>query len=268
MYAILFLFLMYVGAAGLIYLFQTGFVYFPAKEIVSTPHELGLAYEAVTLHTEDGVELSSWFIAVENPRATVIICHGNAGNVSNRMNLIRMFHSLSLNVLIFDYRGFGASSGKPSEVGTYRDAEAAWRYVVDDRNVKPEDIVVYGESLGGAIAARLAMQHKPGGLVLQSTFTSMPELACRLYRFFPVRLLCRFSYNTAEYLSGVDCPTLVIHSRNDEIVPYSQGWDLYVLAREPKEFLEIEGGHNDGLLISEEKFIGGINGFLQTQLCR
>ncbi len=262
-YPILCLVLVYFGIACFFYAFQGSLVFSPTKQIVSTPHELGLAYEAVTLHTRDGVELSAWFVGAENARSTVIVCHGNGGNISNRMALVRMFNGLSLNVLVFDYRGFGASSGKPSEKGTYRDAEAAWRYIVNDRGIPPDHIVVYGESLGGAVAAWLAEGHKPGALILQSCFNSIQKLAFGFYRFLPVRLISRFNYNTAEYVAGVSCPILIVHSRMDEVVPFSQGQELYALAKEPKEFLEIEGGHNDGLLISEEKFVGGVNLFLQ-----
>jgi len=196
----------------------------------------------------------------------ILFCHGNAGNISHRLESIQIFHRLGLNVFIFDYRGYGRSEGKPSEIGTYRDVEAVWQYLVEERQVSPNRIVVFGRSLGGAVAAWSANRHTPGALILESAFTSVPDIAAKLYPYLPVRLLSRFKYNTAEYLDEVDCPVLIVHSREDEIMPFSHGKQLFERARGPKEFLEISGTHNEGFITSEKRYIEGLNTFISEYL--
>jgi fermentation-respiration switch protein FrsA (DUF1100 family) len=241
----------YCALCVILYLTQARLVYFPFREIEATPRSLGLAYEDVKLRTSDGVELSAWFIPREGARGTVLFCHGNAGNISHRLHVIGMFHGLGFAVLIFDYRGYGASQGSPTERGTYLDAEAAWNWLANERKVPPQKIVLFGESLGGAVASWLAKEHTPGALVLQSTFTSLPDIGARLYWWLPVRLLARFRYDARSYVRQARCPVLVAHSPSDEIVPYALGRQLFDTANEPKEFLQLSGSHNDGLLPSD-----------------
>jgi fermentation-respiration switch protein FrsA (DUF1100 family) len=172
----------------------------------------------------------------------VLFCHGNAGNVSHRLDTLQFFRSLGLGTLIFDYRGYGRSDGSPSEKGTYRDAEAAWRHLVEQRQIPPERIVILGRSLGGAVAARLAADQRPGALVVESAFTSVPDLAARMFPVYPVHLLARIRYNTLKWIRRVHCPVLVVHSRDDEMIPFRHGRRLFEAAPEPKEFLELRGG--------------------------
>lgn len=258
--------LLYGVLAGLLFVFQSHLVYFPEKDMIATPHDVKLPYEAVFFPTSDGVEIAAWFVPAEKSRGVVLICHGNGGNISHRLPLIKMLNELSLSCLIFDYRGFGRSTGKPTEQGTYRDADAAWSYLIDGRGIDPGKIVILGESLGGAVGAWLAREHTPAALIVQSTFTSLTDLGQKLYPFFPVRLLSRFNYSTAQYLCVVDCPVLIAHSRDDELVPYSHGCELFGVAREPKEFVEMEGDHNSGPVVSEAKLQEGISKFLQKHL--
>ncbi len=242
--------------------FQSRLVYFPYRSIAVTPGAIGLPYKPVRFDASDGTRLSAWFIPADNARGVILFCHGNAGNISHRLESIQIFHRLGLSTLIFDYRGYGDSEGKPDEQGTYRDAEAAWRFLVDEQGVSTNDIIVFGRSLGGCIAAWLARKHTPRALILESTFTSVPDVAAKLYPFLPVRLLSRFSYNAREYVREVNCPVLIIHSRNDDIIPFSCGKRLFEAANEPKEFVQISGSHNEGFLTSGKRYEDGIESFI------
>jgi len=252
----------YLVAGALLYLGQRRLVYFPTRATVATPDMWGLAYEEVWLRTSDGVKLHGWFVPAEGARAYVVFCHGNAGNISHRLESLEIFHKLGLATLVFDYRGYGRSEGRPTEEGTYRDAEAAWDYLVGERGVAQEKVVVFGRSLGGPIAAHLAATREPGALILESTFTSAPEVAQRMLPIFPARWLCRIEYPTAEFVAGVRCPVLVVHSPEDELIAWRFGRGVFEVAREPKEFLEISGTHNEGFLTSGRTYVEGLDRFL------
>ena len=195
-----------LGLLIFLYLTQDRLLYFPISRISATPADIDLPFETINLITADGVKLSSWFIPAEGARGVVLFFHGNAGNISHRLDSIQVFHRLGFSVFIIDYRGYGQSEGKPSEQGIYLDAEAAWQYLVDERRIPPEHIVLFGRSLGGAVAVWLAQQHTPGILILESTFTSVPDVAAKHYPFLPVRWLSRFQYNSLERLPTIKCP--------------------------------------------------------------
>jgi len=252
----------YTGMLLLVYFLQDRLLYFPFKEIDANPAAIQLPFEDVRLATSDSTTISAWWIPAHNERAVLLFCHGNAGNISHRLDSLQIFNRLGLSVLIFDYRGYGASTGLPSENGTYLDAEAAWRYLVEVQKKQPEEIILFGESLGGAVAAEIALRHRPGGLILMSSFTSIPELAGMLYPFLPARWLSKFCYATIDKIGSIAAPTLIIHSPDDEIVPYAQGRALYEKAAGPKEFLQIKGGHNEGFLVSGELYVQGLNHFI------
>ncbi len=252
----------YIIFAGFLFIFQSNYIYFPERVLSADPASIGLSFERVSLETTDRVKLSGWFIPSEGAGGVVLFCHGNAGNIAHRLESIQIFHRLGLDVLIFDYRGFGQSEGKPSESGTYKDAEAAWRYLVEDRQVNPNEIIVFGRSLGAAVASWLAHSHTPGALILESSFTSLPDIAAILYPYLPVKLLLRFKYNTVQDLDGVNCPVLIVHSRDDEIMPFSHGRRLFEMASEPKKFLEISGTHNEGFITSGKDYEKGLNAFI------
>ena len=237
--------------------------YFPAKEVKGSPTEVGLSYEAVSFRTADNVGLSGWFVPADNPRGTVLFCHGNAGNISHRVGTLRAFHEMGLDVFIFDYRGYGNSEGKPSEEGLYRDVDAAWGYLTGVRGIEAKRIIVVGRSLGGPVAAHVAMEHGPGALVLESTFTSMDELTSGMHSVVPARWFVRGKFKTNEHLSGVTCPVLVIHSLEDEVVPYALGRKVFEAAKEPKQFLEIQGTHNGGYEVSQKVYREGWERFLK-----
>jgi len=252
----------YIGFASYLALFQSRFIYFPEEEITLTPTAIGLPYDNVVCKTDDGIKLHGWFIPAEKHRGVLLFCHGNAGNVSHRLETIRLFNRLGLSTFIFDYRGYGNSEGKPTEKGTYFDAEAAWKYLIQERSIKSSEIIIFGKSLGGAVAAWLAHKHTPVALIIESTFTSIRDLGAKLYPLLPVRLLSRFNYNTADYLRNVNCPVLIMHSREDEFVPFYHGRQLYESANKPKEFFELEGLHNDGFVKSAGQYENNLHGFI------
>jgi fermentation-respiration switch protein FrsA (DUF1100 family) len=221
-------------------------VYFPEKEIRPVLEPLGLTPEWVFFEAQDGVRLSAWYAAKQGARGVILFFHGNGGNVSHYQASLALFSRLGYSSFTLDYRGYGKSEGAPSEKGTYLDAEASWQYLVRRLDVPPDRIIVYGRSLGGAIAAWLARKHTPRMLVLESAFTSLRDVAAHLYPWAPTRLLLGDRYNTASYVREVRCPVLVIHSPDDEIVPYAHGLRLYERAKPPKRFLGIRGRHNTG----------------------
>jgi fermentation-respiration switch protein FrsA (DUF1100 family) len=179
---------------------------------------------------------------------------------------LKIFHDLGLSTLIIDYRGYGESQGSISEKGTYLDAETGWNYLNGVKGFPPEKIIVFGRSLGAAIAAYIAGREKPGGLILESAFTSVPDMGARMYPYMPVRLLSRYKYDARKALQSVTCPVLVVHSPHDDIIPFENGLQLYETARQPKRFLEIRGDHNEGFYVSGNIYIDGLKEFVTSTL--
>jgi hypothetical protein len=256
------LFLVYIVMTGFVYFGQQGMVFVPAREMAATPADIGLHFEDVVMRTRDNVRISAWYIPAQEERAVLLFCHGNAGNNSHRLDSIQLFHDLHLSVLIFDYRGYGKSEGSPTEEGTYLDAEAAWDHLINIKHVQPEKIVLFGRSLGGAVAAEVALRHKVGALIIESGFTSVPELGGKYYPFLPVKLLSRYSYATVDKVSKINAPKLFIHSPYDEIIPLHHGKALYDNASPPKEFLQIDGDHNNGFRESGSVYTDGLYRFI------
>jgi pimeloyl-ACP methyl ester carboxylesterase len=259
---ILFFYLVLIG-----YLFfnQRRMVYFPLREIADTPAAVGLPYREIVFKTSDGLRLCGWMVGDEDNREVVLFCHGNAGNISHRLDSFEIFHRMGLKSFIFDYRGYGKSEGKPSEQGTYRDVEAAWQYLIETEEIPSQRIILFGRSLGGAVAAHLAARSgvNARALILESTFTSVPDLGAQFYPFLPVRMMSRFRYDTRALLAKIKLPVLVIHSPQDELIPFSHGSALFEAAGEPKQFLRISGSHNQGFWDCREEYIAGFRGFLQ-----
>ena len=247
---------------GGIYLLQDKMIYQPWGEITATPSRIGLSFEYISFEASDGVRLHGWFIpAAKTSERALLFFHGNAGNISHRLESIRVFHELGLDLLIFDYRGYGKSEGRPTEEGLYMDGRAAFDFLVE-RGYFPDRIVVFGRSLGGAVAARISLEKAPGALILESTFTSLFDMARRVARLFPVRRLLRSEYPTESIMAGILCPVLVIHSPDDEIIPFCQGERLYERITGPKAFLEIKGDHNGGFILTGEAYRKGLESFL------
>ena len=256
----------YVALAAGAYLFQARLIYFPAigRDDPTTPARLGLPFEDLRLVTADGEIVHAWYVPSPAARGTALFFHGNAGSIAQRIAWLPMLRQLGLNTLLLEYRGYGASSGTPSEAGMYRDAEAAWTHLMAARGSTPEDIVIVGESLGAAVAVQLAQQHAPGALVVISGFTSVPDLAADLYPYLPARALARFDYDSRSRIGSVTCPVFIAHSPDDEVIPYAHGRRLFEAAPEPKEFLELSGGHNEGALFLRQEWVAELSAFLNA----
>jgi fermentation-respiration switch protein FrsA (DUF1100 family) len=244
------LFIMYCGWGLILYFTQPKLLYSPICEVCCTPADIGLRFESVVFESSDGTKLTGWYIPAVNGKFTVLFCHGNGGNIMHRLDNINIFHHLGLSCFIFDYRGYGKSEGKPTESGTYLDAQAAYNWLIHQKRTAPENIIIFGRSLGGSIAAELATKVEAKGLVIESAFTSYVDMGKRIYPYMPVRWFARFRYNTIDYIKQVHYPVMLIHSKDDEIAPFDFGLKLYEAANKPKKFVEISGSHNDGFLVS------------------
>jgi uncharacterized protein len=262
------IFLIFIIAYSIVgwslYFLQSRFLYAPVREVTYTPADINIPFEKIALKTEDGLKIAAWYIPAKNAKYTILFCHGNAGNLTHRLDSINILNEMGLNCLIFDYRGYGDSQGRPTEHGTYMDAAAAWRWLTEKKRIPPQRIIIYGHSLGGSIAAHLAARVNPRALVLESAFTSYEQIGKKFYPYMPVHFFAKFNYNTLEYLKNARCPVLIIHSRNDEIVPFEFGLRLYAAAAEPKRLLEIAGSHNDGFLFSGALYTDGWKDWLRS----
>jgi len=254
----------YAAVVFMVWLTQDRLVYFPhiAGAATATPARAGLAFETVRIPTADGETLAAWWVPATPLRGVVLLLHGNAGSIADRIDYLPHFNAMGHAVLLVDYRGYGSSTGKPSETGTYADAQAAWQWLAAQRGFKPADIVLAGESLGGAVAAELAARVQPRALVLISAFTSAPDLGGEIYPWLPVRLISRYRYDTLGHLRKFGGPVLVAHSRDDEIVPFAHGERLHAAVRGAKALLEMRGGHNEGFLFGRPEQVRQVAAFL------
>jgi len=240
------LFVIYIGLCLFMFLRQDSYVFFPDARIWATPGEEGLAYEDVRPVTADGVSLGAWWIPCERARGSMIFAHGNGGNIGDRVEKAAFFHRLGLSILLFDYRGYGSSGGEVSEEGTYDDMAACAAWVQDRGGGSVTPVLYYGESLGGAVVVQAALERPPDGLILDSTFTSIVDMAKRHYPWLPARWIARIHYDSLARIPSVTCPVLVMHSPEDDIVPFEMGEHLFAAAPEPKRFAAMEGDHNSG----------------------
>lgn len=240
----------YIGLCLFVFLGQSRYVYYPGRTVDSTPGSAGLDFENVSVQTQDGETIAGWFVLAGKDAAdkvnalSVLICHGNGGDIGDRVDQVRRFHDMGFNVLIFDYRGYGTSTGKPTEKGTYYDAMAVWQYLTAEKKIEPRKIVIFGQSLGGGIASWLAEQVHPGALILESTLTSALDMGRRMFPYLPVRLFCTFKYDSLSRVGRIRCPMIVAHSIDDMTVPFEHGQRLFKAANEPKMFVEMRGDHN------------------------
>ncbi|MEA3642997.1 MAG: alpha/beta hydrolase [Lamprobacter sp.] len=252
----------------LLWWLQPRLIFFPYDRLQATPTDWGLDYEEVKPVTEDDVTLHGWLVAPPKPRATaprtLLFFHGNAGNVSHRGDSIRIFTELGFEVLIIDYRGYGRSEGTPSEPGLYQDATAAWDWLTQVRGIPPEEIVLFGRSLGGAVATWLAARTSPAALIVESSFDRMQSLAEVHYPLLSRLVPLRVAFPAVEQMASVHAPVLILHSPDDEIVPVQLGRRLYEAAPDPKGFVELQGGHNEGFLRSKPQYQQALTAFLES----
>jgi len=240
--------LAYAGVCALAFALQERLVFFPGPPPRTTPADRGLAFEEVWLEVE-GERLHLWWlpadvVAPASSRGAVVFCHGNAGSIEQRIGAAAAWVRRGFDVALFDYRGYGASAGTPTEAGTYADARAAYAHVTRTRAHAPSRVLVHGRSLGGAVAVDLAAERPVGGLVLEATFTSLPDVGAAVYPWLPVRALSRLRYASIDKIASVDAPLFAAHDPADTIVPFEFGRRLFDAAREPKVFAEFAGGHN------------------------
>ncbi len=236
----------YLAVCVYVYAAQDSMVFKPSKDFAALPDKARLPYEDIRIHGKDGVSLSAWHFPLEGSKATVLFLHGNSWNMGRFVTTAELYRKLGLACLMIDYRGYGSSSGKPSEEGLYADAESAYRWLTEERKTPSGRIVIAGRSLGGALAARLAAKLPCAGLSLESAFTSLDDEGSYFHPFLPIRLLSKYRFDTAADLAKASCPLLVVHSRDDKTVPFAFGKRLFELApAKPKSFVELRGSHND-----------------------
>ena len=251
-------------------LFEEKLIYFPSREIEATPEALALEHEDVFLDASDGTRIHGWFLPApwrRSPPATVLVCHGNAGNISGRLDRSLLLQGrLGVDVFLFDYRGFGRSEGRPSEEGTYLDAVAGHRHLVEERRIAPERVILFGESLGAAVAIELSLRKTAAALVLEAPFTSIAEMARVAYPFLaPLDSFVRTRYDNLKKIPRVALPLLIFHGRRDPTVPFEHGETLFHAAREPKTFVALEdAGHSDAFLAGGDVYWNAWKSLLQT----
>ncbi|MDA9982310.1 alpha/beta hydrolase [Gammaproteobacteria bacterium] len=253
----------YIAILGMAYFGQSRMIFFPSGAINETPLRIGLGYDDVWLKTNDGTRIHGWYVPKAGARWTMLMLHGNGGNISHRLQTLQILNEIGASTLIIDYHGYGMSEGRPSEQGTYEDAMAAWTYLTETKT-SAANIVVFGRSLGGAVAVWLAAEVNPAGLILESTFTSLTDLAHHHYPLLPVGFISKYKYDSLALVRNITSPVLLLHSRADTIVPFELGIELFDALPGEKSFLEMQGGHNDGFYTSGQKYTIALKAFLES----
>lgn len=237
---------LYLIVLTYIYFSQDQLFFHPSTEIQITPSDVNLAYEDIYITHPDGEKINLWYIPAESDSAnTIIFCHGNAGNISNRMETVMYLNTYNVNIVIFDYRGYGKSGGTPSEENCYQDAIATYDWLSNERKVSSDKIIIFGRSLGGAVAIDLASKRKCKALIVESSFSSSLDIGKLMFPYLPTKYLLKYHFDSMEKIKNINVPLLIAHSQDDDIIPYKLGKRLFEAAKEPKIFLDINGTHND-----------------------
>ncbi len=258
--------LSYVTVLSIVYINQSRLVYNPARTMSRDPAQMGLAYDDLWLTTPDGETLHAWFIPAPAADGTVLYLYGKGGNMSYILADALKLHQLGLNLLLVDYRGYGESSGSPSEQGMYTDVQTAWDYLTATRGIAAPQIVIVGYSMGGGVAAWLAEHTAPAGLILINTFTSLKDRGSEVYPYLPVRQLIRYHYPILERLPQITSPILIAHARDDRTIPIEHGYRLHAAAASPFPLLMTEGGHGAGIAAVARQYPHELQAFLVTVL--
>ena len=246
----------------IMFFFQPAMLFIPYGNMDATPADWGLEYEDVLLQTDDHIQLHGWYISARNAKRTVLFFHGNAGNISHRGDSIKIFHRLGLNVFIPDYRGYGKGEGSPGETGLYEDARSAWHYLLMQRDLQQENIILFGRSMGGAVATKLAAEVQPGALILESVFSSVNDMAKSIMPGLSRLIVLRFNFDNNAMIKQVYSPVLLMHSPDDEIIPFEQGQKVFQAANSPKKMIQLRGDHNSGFLQSQPDYERHIESFI------
>ena len=243
-----------------LYFGQDRMVFYPMREVLVSPDDINLPFEEVRIKVSPTEDVHAWYVPGPDSGngRTVLFCHGNAGNISHRLETLEFLHEMGAAVLLFDYRGYGMSDGEASEENTYADAEACYWWLVEQKSVTPADLVIFGRSLGGAVSVDLASRVVCAGLVVESSFTSVEDMGRRMFPGLPIKYLIRFHFDSVDKISQIDCPVVVTHSPQDEIVPYEMGRRLFEAAKEPKRFVDLTGGHNDRYYFHDKTYRDGL----------
>jgi fermentation-respiration switch protein FrsA (DUF1100 family) len=242
----------YLILVVLMVLFQDKLLFMSSREMIQTPESAGLKAEELRIDTEDSVQIHGWYFPNEDSGKVIVLSHGNAGNISYRIDIARTLLNAGASVVMYDYRGYGLSKGKPSEDGFYKDITAVTHFLIEQKEYSEENIYMYGRSLGGAIAAYAATRFNVGGLVLDSSFINLRSMVKDVYPFVP-SALAKYKFPANEYLKQLEnTPVLIMHSREDEIVGYHNGEELYETAKSPKKFIDLKGGHNENFYLSRD----------------
>lgn len=254
----------YLIIVGYLFFNQKQMVYYPYSKLTATPEDMGIRYENMEIRISDDETVHGWFIPSSDSsnKNVVLFCHGNAGNISNRLYTIQLFQSLNIPLLLFDYRGYGLSKGDPSEENSYQDAQLCYKWLLNTKNYKPENITIFGRSLGGGVGVELSLREKVKGLIIESTFTSAGDIGQNLFPIFPIKWFLKYKYDSITKIKNLECPVLIIHSSKDDLIPYYMGQELYAAATEPKEFFDIFGGHNDREYLQDPLYMDKVKKFV------
>lgn len=254
----------YLLLLGLMFIFQNKLIFLPSPDLLITPERAGLQAEDIWVKTRDGVQLHGWFFPNEESEYVIVMSHGNAGNIGNRIDIAKLLNGIGLSVVLYDYRGYGQSNGTPSEEGIYVDIESVVNYLKTEKGFTENQMVMYGRSLGGAVASYAATKFSVSGLVLDSAFKNLKAMVGDLYPFVPAAL-ARYEFSTEKYLEKIPgIPVMIMHSQNDDIVSISHARHLFKLAKEPKRFVELRGGHNNNFYASTDIYSRNWREFIQV----
>jgi fermentation-respiration switch protein FrsA (DUF1100 family) len=261
---ILLLIVIFIAASVVFYTWiENRFVFYPQSSFDLTPEELRLEYKDVYFNSGDGNSLHGWFFPLQTGGPVILFFHGNAGNISHRLENVRLLTERNLQVFIFDYRGYGKSTGNPSEKGIYVDGQAAYDYLVEKEHISPGNIVLFGRSLGGAVAIETALNRDARSIIVESAFASIKDMAKTTFPFNFLSSILPSHYDNLNKISEIGVPKLIMHGEEDEIVPFSMGKRLFEAAREPKFFYTIKGaGHNDTFTAGGEEYFENFVSFV------
>jgi hypothetical protein len=250
-------------------LIENSLIYFPPRfpEGFPAPEVCARFVEDVWLTTLDKVRVNAWYLPNPTSEKALLWFHGNAENLGYGLERLLFYSRLAVNVFAVDYRGYGKSEGSPNEAGVYRDADAAYDYLVQERHIQPKNIILMGHSLGGAVAIDLASRRECGGLIVQSSFTSAKAMARRLFRVPLFEYIPKSRFDSLAKIQRVQAPILIVHGTRDETVPFCMGRRLFAAAPEPKFFFAVEGaGHNDVTEVGGESLLHHLKSFLEPPL--
>ncbi len=259
---IIYIFIGLVLLFGYIKYIESRGIFFPLRDVETTPSFLHIPFEDVYIKTEDNIKINGWFIPKEGAKYTILFCHGNAGNIGNRLEKIILLREANVNIFIIDYRGYGKSQGRPTEQGLYLDAAAAYNYLLDKREIKAENIILYGESVGTAVIINLASTAKIAGLIAEGGFSTGRDMGREIYPFLPSFVFSN-KFDSLSKIKNINEPKLFIHSRDDEIIPFSLAKKLFDTAGEPKQLKEIKGSHNSCFFDCREACLSCIKSFIE-----